>query len=106
MHIKKYKAGLSILPLAAKTCDQILFADSVSIGTELAKELTLYQSLIKEQYKSEAYALEYIRNVKNTRDKLNQSVLKRQRYNLVKEISKNFVFEDISKIRINNYDSN
>jgi len=72
-------------------------------NTELAKELQLYNNLIKEQYKSEAYALEYIREVKEAHAKLNQSVLKRQRYNLVKEISQNFVFENISKTRINNY---
>ena len=72
-------------------------------NTELAKELQLYNNLIKEQYKSEAYALEFIRNVKDAHNKLNQSVLKRQRYNLVKEIQDNFVFENISKIHINNY---
>jgi len=72
-------------------------------NTELAKELQLYNNLIKEHYKSEAYALEFIRNVKDAHGKLNQSVLKRQRYNLVKEIQENFVFENISKIHINNY---
>lgn len=72
-------------------------------NTELAKELQLYNNLIKEQYKSEAYALEYIRQVKDAHAKLNQSVLKRQRYNLVKEIQENFVFENISKMHINNY---
>ena len=72
-------------------------------NTELAKELQLYQHLLKEQYKSEAYGLEYIREVKDAYNKLNQSVLRRQRYNLVKEIQQNFVFENISRTRINNY---
>jgi hypothetical protein len=72
-------------------------------NTELAKELQLYNNLIKEQFKSEAYALEFIREVKLAHNKLNQSILKRQRYNLVKEISENFVFENMSKTRINNY---
>jgi len=72
-------------------------------NTELAKELQLYNNLVKEQYKSEAYALEFIRDVKDAHTKLNQSVLKRQRYNLVKEIQTNFVFENMSKIHINNY---
>jgi hypothetical protein len=47
--------------------------------------------------------LDYIRTIKATYDKLNQSVLKRQRYNLVKEISDNFIFSNMSKIHINNY---
>ena len=72
-------------------------------NTELSKELQLYNALLKEQFKSEAQALDYIRTVKSTHDKLNQSTLKRQRYNLVKEISERFNFDDISKIHINNY---
>ena len=72
-------------------------------NTELAKELYLYNSLLKENFKSEAQALDYIRTVKATHLKLNQSLLKRQRYNLVKEISQRFNFDDISKIHINNY---
>jgi hypothetical protein len=34
---------------------------------------------------------------------LNQGLLKRQRYNLVKEISEKFVFDNMSKMHINNY---
>lgn len=72
-------------------------------NTELSKELQLYNTLLKEQFKSEAQALDYIRTVKATHEKLNQSVLKRQRYNLVKEISEKFVFDNMSKMHINNY---
>ena len=56
-------------------------------NTELSKELYLYNTLLKEQFKSEAQGLDYIRTVKLSYAKLNQSALKRQRYNLVKEIS-------------------
>jgi UDP-N-acetylglucosamine transferase subunit ALG13 len=72
-------------------------------NTELSKELQLYNALLKEHFKSEAQGLDYIRTVKSTYDKLNQSVLKRQRYNLVKEISEKFVFSNMSKIHISNY---
>ena len=72
-------------------------------NTELAKELQLYNSLIKEQHKTEARALDFIRTIRESYSRLNQSALKRQRYNLVKEISENFVFERVSKIHINNY---
>jgi hypothetical protein len=72
-------------------------------NTELAKELQLYNSLIKEQHKTEARALDFIRTIRESYAHLNQSALKRQRYNLVKEISENFVFERIAKIHINNY---
>jgi hypothetical protein len=72
-------------------------------NTELSKELQLYNALIKEQFKSEAQALDYIRTVKSAYDNLNQAVLRRQRYNLVKEISEKFVFDDMAKMHINNY---
>jgi hypothetical protein len=72
-------------------------------NTELSKELQLYNSLIKEQLNSEAKSLEFIRTCKTAHMQLNKSVLKRQRYNLVKEISNSFDFTKISKIRINNY---
>jgi hypothetical protein len=72
-------------------------------ATELSKELNLYNSLIKEQFKSEAHALDYIRTVKAAYNNLNQSILKRQRYNLVKEISEKFVFTDMAKTHISNY---
>ena len=72
-------------------------------NTALSKELQLYNSLIKENLKTEAQALDFIRSCKDTHNKLNKSTLRRQRYNLVKEISSNFDFQKISKIRINNY---
>lgn len=72
-------------------------------NTELSKELQLYNSLMKEQFRSEAQALDFIRTVKAAHSKLNQTALKRQRYNLVKEISEKFVFENMSKIHISNY---
>jgi hypothetical protein len=72
-------------------------------NTELSKELQLYNALVKEQFRSEAQALDYIRTVKSAHSKLNQTVLKRQRYNLVKEISEKFVFDNMSKMHINNY---
>lgn len=72
-------------------------------NTELAKELNLYNALLKEQYRSEAQALDYIRSIKSAHSKLNQTTLRRQRYNLVKEISEKFVFSNMAKMHINNY---
>lgn len=73
-------------------------------NTELAKELHLYNALSKEQqFKTDAQGLDYIRMIKESYKKLNQTTLKRQKYNLVKEISEKFVFNDIAKIHIPNY---
>jgi hypothetical protein len=112
-HSKYKNTGILFEMLVRKLTSETLSSDkSTTIdiikkyfgkNTELSKELHLYNALLKEQFKSEARALDYIRTVKSAHSKLNHSVLKRQRYNLVKEISEKFVFDNMSKIHINNY---
>ena len=112
-HSKYKNTGILFEMLVRKLTSETLSSNkSVTIdiikkyfgkNTELSKELQLYNALVKEQFRSEAQALDYIRTVKSTHSKLNQTVLKRQRYNLVKEISEKFVFDNMSKIHINNY---
>jgi hypothetical protein len=112
-HSKYKNTGILFEMLVRKLTSETLSSNkSVTIdiikkyfgrNTELSKELQLYNALIKEQFKSEAQGLDYIRTVKSAYDKLNQSLLKRQRYNLVKEISDKFVFANMSKMHINNY---
>jgi hypothetical protein len=112
-HSKYKNTGILFEMLVRKLTSETLSSNkSVTIdiikkyfgrNTELSKELQLYNALIKEQFRSEAQGLDYIRTVKSAYDKLNQSLLKRQRYNLVKEISDKFVFANMSKMHINNY---
>jgi hypothetical protein len=112
-HSKYKNTGILFEMLVRKLTSETLSSNkSVTIdiikkyfgrNTELSKELQLYNALVKEQFRSEAQALDYIRTVKSAYDKLNQSVLKRQRYNLVKEISEKFVFTDMAKMHITNY---
>lgn len=112
-HSKYKNTGILFEMLVRKLTSETMSSDkTVTIdiikkyfgkNTELAKELQLYNSLIKEQHKTEARALDFIRTIRESYSRLNQSTLKRQRYNLVKEISENFVFERVSKIHINNY---
>ena len=112
-HSKYKNTGILFEMLVRKLTSETLSSNkSVTIdiiknyfgrNTELSKELQLYNALVKEQFKSEAQGLDYIRTVKAAYDKLNQSVLKRQKYNLVKEISEKFVFSDMAKMHINNY---
>ena len=72
-------------------------------NTELSKELYLYNILIKKPFITEAHSLDYIRTTKLAHSKLNQSLLRRQRYNLIKEISEKFIFKNMSKMHITNY---
>ena len=112
-HSKYKNTGILFEMLVQKLTSETLTSDkSVTIdiikkyfgkNTELSKELQMYNLLVKEQFKTEARALDYIRTVKEAHSKLNQSLISRQRYNLVKEISDNFIFDNVSKIHIKNY---
>jgi len=113
-HSKYKNTGILFEMLVRKLTSETLSSDkSVTIdiikkyfgkNTELSQELNLYNSLLKEhRFKTEASAYEFIRMIKSSHEKINQNSLRRQRYNLVKEISEKFKFEDISKIHINNY---
>jgi hypothetical protein len=71
--------------------------------TDLAKELKLYQSAIKESFNSDYKAGEFLNIILNERRKLTESTLNKQKYNLIKDIKGNFVLEDFFKYRISNY---
>lgn len=72
-------------------------------STELAKELNLYQTLVKERFAKEEKANHLIDAVLSAKSQLNQTVLSRQKYNLIKEIKNTFILEDFFKSKVNNY---
>lgn len=72
-------------------------------STELAKELSLYQTLVKEKFAREDKANSLLEAVLAAKNNLNQSTLSRQKYNLIKEIKNNYVLEDFFKSKVNNY---
>ena len=74
-------------------------------STEL-KELKLYKLFIEESFDSDYKASEFLNIILKERKKLNESVLNRQKYNLIKAIKKNFVIEDFFKYRVSNYKEN
>ena len=72
-------------------------------GTELNKELKLYQSLTKENFDNQYQAQEFIDIVLNERVKLNEGILRRQKYNLIKSVKESFIMDDFFKYRVTNY---
>ena len=72
----------------------------------LKKELDLYNSLIREKFIAGKKAEKFLDVVITERAKLSQSVLKRQKYNLIKEIGKEYKLESFFKTKINNYKIN
>ena len=72
-------------------------------GTELSKELKMYQALTKENFDSQYKAQEFVNIILQERGNLNESILRRQKYNLIKSVKESFVMEDFFKYRVSNY---
>ena len=72
-------------------------------GSQLATELKLYQALTKENFDSQYKAQEFLNIVLKERAKLNESNLRREKYNLIKSIKDSYAIEDFFKYIVNNY---
>ena len=71
--------------------------------TQLGREYELYRVLTTENYKSESKANYLVDAVISARKKLNNSQLKREKYNLIKKIKENYDVNDFFMARIPNY---
>ena len=71
--------------------------------TELGKELELYRILSEKNYNSENKANHLHDGVIKSRQKLSNSILRREKYNLIKEIKENYNVNDFFSGRIPNY---
>ena len=69
----------------------------------LLKEYQIYHALLNKKFSKEANATVLIETLANAHNRLNKSVLRRERYNLVREIKDNYNLEDFFKAKINNY---
>ena len=72
-------------------------------STELGKENQLYQVLLKQNYNSTRKAEKLVDAVIRAREKLQNKKLRTEKYNLIKEIKKNYIVEDFFRARIPNY---
>ena len=72
-------------------------------NTELGKELALYNILITKKFKSDTKADYFINEVMKARSDLNNSTLRRERYNLIKEIQSNYNIQKFMSSKVPNY---
>jgi hypothetical protein len=72
-------------------------------GTELNKELRLYDLLLKEKYNSESKAEMFVDTVSQAHSKLNEAKLSKEKYNLIKQINEKFELEQFLSSPITNY---
>ena len=71
--------------------------------TELGREYKLYESLLKRTNLSEGKAEAVINTVLENVKHLNRSALKRQKYNLIKEIKDHYNLEEFFKTKLPHY---
>jgi len=71
--------------------------------TELGKELALYNILINKKFNSDKKADFFISEVVKERQKLNETQLKREKYNLIKELKVQYDLQKFLSSKIENY---
>ena len=71
--------------------------------TEVGKELALYTALMNRKFRSDKKADYFLSEVLRQRQSLNNSQLKREKYNIVKEISTIYNSKDLFSSKVNNY---
>ena len=72
-------------------------------NTELGKELQLYRVLSEKHYESTDRAGQLVETVIKSRKKLSNSIIRREKYNLIKEIKESYNVGDFFNGRISNY---
>lgn len=91
--------------------DTVSGKDSAAIGlvkkyfskTELTKEHKLYQALVNTKTLTEGKAESLINATLEVSSRLNRSALRKEKYNLIKDIRESYDIEEFFKSKINNY---
>jgi hypothetical protein len=73
------------------------------VKTELGKEYKLYETLLSKRHLSEAKADIIINTIIESSKQLNRKSLKRQKYNLINEISKHYNLDEFFKTKLPSY---
>ena len=72
-------------------------------NSTLLKEYQIYHALLNKKFDKEANATVLIETLVSAHNKLNKSILRRERYNLVREIKDTYNIEDFFKAKVPNY---
>jgi hypothetical protein len=75
------------------------------VKTELGREYKLYETITKHKNLTEGKAEVVINSVIESSKNLNRGALKRQKYNLIQEISKHYNLEEFFATKLSNYKS-
>ena len=113
-HSKFKNTGILFELLVRKiTADTLAGNDSPSVNilkkyfvnTELGKEYKLYEIVFKSKNLTESKANVILNTVLEASKKLNRKSIKREKYNIVKELREHYNVEDLFKTTISDYKS-
>ena len=71
--------------------------------TQLAKELVLYQTLIRERYKNKDKANSLIETVQQLRNRIDKNILAKEKYNVIREIKNNYDLKAFFETNLSEY---
>ena len=71
--------------------------------TELGRELLLYNVLLNKKFSTDKKADFFIVEVLERRNRLNRSILKREKYNLIKKLKENFDLNRLLSSKVKSY---
>jgi hypothetical protein len=72
-------------------------------GTEMSKELRLFNLLINEKYNTESKAEKFIDAILEAHSRIDYTKLQREKYNLIKSIKENFEINNFLSSPVTNY---
>jgi len=72
-------------------------------NTNLGRELNLYNCLMNTKFKSDKKADYFINEVIERRHKINNSILKREKFNLIKDLKESYDLQKFLSSKVNNY---
>ena len=113
-HSKFKNTGLLYELLVRQITADILKGSTTSVANKLvqkyflenkflARESRLYQMMVTHQVKTEAQAVRLLEVVLDARKKISSKDLKRERYELIKEIKDKFDIQDFLRGKVGNY---
>jgi len=89
--------------LSGRNSPAITILKEYFVNTELGKEYKLYETVFKTKNISENKANIVISTVVEASKKLNKTHLRREKYNLIKELKKHYNVEDLFKTKLYDY---
>lgn len=92
-----------VLSNSKKNVSEKIIKEFFGSNKELAKELKLYNQIVKEKYSSVDDAKLFLEEISKERTKLDENKLNREKYNLIKTIKESYDLDKFLSSNLQNY---